>query len=456
MRQRRHVLQVSTFPFLAVLLCAMGSLILLLLVIDRRAKVVARAKALQAVHRLEEEENQVASARMAELEYRNQAQREEIEKQKIHLVDQIQQVDREADTAGKKVHFEQSKIAELQKGIQGELAGLVQKQAENQDLLTEAGQIQKKTRETSKELARLSSALLLLEQTVATLNAAKKKDAQVYSVVPYKGPRGDNRRPLYLECTHSGIIFHPDRLTLEGAELDRDKVRNEVEKRIARRRSFSNAKEETLYLLMLVRPDGIRSYYSTMADLEGLKVDFGYEFIEADWVLDFPEKDETPVQPWMIMGKPVENQTTVPLPVPKALSGPANPPSGGVPSPSQVKAGVIAQSEPLPPERGFQTGSNPGVPGLPGLAGEAGKGLANSEPPGVPGLPGLEGITGKPGLANSGTTGAPGLPGLEWDSGKPALANSGPPGAPGVPGLEGEAGKLALANSPTAGGNRLR
>ena len=34
MKRRRHALQVSTFPFLAVLLCAMGSLILLLLVID--------------------------------------------------------------------------------------------------------------------------------------------------------------------------------------------------------------------------------------------------------------------------------------------------------------------------------------------------------------------------------------------------------------------------------------
>ena len=31
MRQRRQRLQVSTFPFLAVLLCAMGSLILLML-----------------------------------------------------------------------------------------------------------------------------------------------------------------------------------------------------------------------------------------------------------------------------------------------------------------------------------------------------------------------------------------------------------------------------------------
>ena len=46
MRTRRQKLEVSTFPFLAVLLCAMGSLMLVLLVVDRKAKQAALAKAL--------------------------------------------------------------------------------------------------------------------------------------------------------------------------------------------------------------------------------------------------------------------------------------------------------------------------------------------------------------------------------------------------------------------------
>src|ERR1700752_1108278 len=48
MRRPRHRLQVSTFPFLAVLLGAMGALILLLLVMDRRSKIVARTGAIEA------------------------------------------------------------------------------------------------------------------------------------------------------------------------------------------------------------------------------------------------------------------------------------------------------------------------------------------------------------------------------------------------------------------------
>src|SRR5215475_10489355 len=63
MRRRRQGLQVNTFPFLAVLLCAMGSLILLLLVIDRRAKAVARAKAQQALEQVREEQEIVTQVR---------------------------------------------------------------------------------------------------------------------------------------------------------------------------------------------------------------------------------------------------------------------------------------------------------------------------------------------------------------------------------------------------------
>src|SRR5215468_8721965 len=73
MRRPRRKLEVSTFPFLAVLLCAMGSLILLLLVIDRRAKAVARAKAIAVAQALEAEDTQAAAERAAELERRRQA-----------------------------------------------------------------------------------------------------------------------------------------------------------------------------------------------------------------------------------------------------------------------------------------------------------------------------------------------------------------------------------------------
>src|SRR6516164_8253119 len=320
MRRRRQVLQVSTFPFLAVLLCAMGSLILLLLVIDRRAKAVARAKALEAAARMEKEEQRAASTRLAESEKQEQARRADMQNQKMQLEKQIQQIDTETCTAGQELSTEQCRAADLQNGIREESTRVAQKQAENQHRTGKVGQMQAKARETSQELSDLSANLLQLEQTMAKIKTAKQQEPQVYSVVPYLGRRGANRRPFYVECTDTALVFHPDPRTLESADMTPEKIRTEVENRVAKLRARGNAQEETPYLLMLVRPGGISSYYRAMTALDGLKVDFGYELIEADWILDFPEKDKPPVQPWMVTEKPPDNRPPLPLPASKSLS----------------------------------------------------------------------------------------------------------------------------------------
>src|SRR5207244_11480681 len=75
MRRRKKALEVSTFPFLAVLLCTMGSLILVLLVMDRKAKLAARQKAERTTAQVVEEHNRVIEERRAALA-RQRADRE--------------------------------------------------------------------------------------------------------------------------------------------------------------------------------------------------------------------------------------------------------------------------------------------------------------------------------------------------------------------------------------------
>ncbi|HZY88671.1 MAG TPA: hypothetical protein VFE78_27860, partial [Gemmataceae bacterium] len=75
MRRRRQTLQVSTFPFLAVLLCTMGSLLLVLLAVDRKAKLAARQKAERETARLVQEAEQVAAANRAAAERKRQQTR---------------------------------------------------------------------------------------------------------------------------------------------------------------------------------------------------------------------------------------------------------------------------------------------------------------------------------------------------------------------------------------------
>src|SRR5207237_4802057 len=132
------------------------------------------------------------------------------------------------------------------------------------------------------ELSRMTVELEQLELTLAELKAVRQRDRQTYSVVPYRGKRGDNRKPLYVECTSSGLVFHPDRLVVDSAE----RMRAEVERRVAKQKSAapaaSDKANENAYLLMLVRPDGIGTCYRRVAARRGVKADFGYAFNERD------------------------------------------------------------------------------------------------------------------------------------------------------------------------------
>src|SRR5262249_11159690 len=127
-------------------------------------------------------------------------------------------------------------------------------------------------------------------------------------------------------------VFHPDRLVLEGPRLVPMGIRTEIEQRIARQRQTTpvaaGKADAPPYLLMLVRPDGIASYYRTQAALVGRKIDFGYQFVEQGWILASPAADAPPPpQPWMTAGNPAVS------PRPAAAEPPAAPrttPAAGV------------------------------------------------------------------------------------------------------------------------------
>ncbi|HEY7158230.1 MAG TPA: hypothetical protein VH575_30035 [Gemmataceae bacterium] len=330
MRGRRHKLAVSTFPFLAVLLCAMGSLILILLVMDRKAHKAAQARAQREVVRLAEEAAQSAAARQAEMEQKKQQARAAWEQKRdalhakltneqIELQLQMRKVRDQLSAIAARLRYEQDTSTELRRKVRDERGKL---QADQQLLLTlrsSAGQAAAQSKESSETLRRMTVDLLRMEQALKDLKAARQREQHTFSVVPYHGRRGENRRPIYVECTAAGVIFHPERRAMpvtsrefllgrENADAPPDDVRAEVERRVARQRAkmenTAGAADKTPYLLLLVRPDGIETYHVFQDALKGLSLDFGYEFIDADWVLDFPADDEQPSkQPWMATTK---------------------------------------------------------------------------------------------------------------------------------------------------------
>ena len=86
------------------------------------------------------------------------------------------------------------------------------------------------------------------------------------------------------------------------------KIRAEVLHRVAQQKEIVQTSGGTAdvipYLMLLVRPEGIPAYYQFQSALRGMEVRYGYEFIDSDWILDFPA-DDNPAgsQPWTTVAR---------------------------------------------------------------------------------------------------------------------------------------------------------
>ena len=374
MRTRRHKLQVSTFPFLAVLLCAMGALLLVLLVMDRRAHDAARFRAVQAARRSADEAGREAEARHTALERQRQEaqaarQRERqaaharLAAQESDVQKEIRLVREELARAARRLRTEQDDEAALKKKTEAEHAKAGEEERALAGVRAEEAAKAARSETSRKELEQMTAALARLEKNLADLKEARKREENTYSVVPYNGKRGENRRPVYVECAAGRVVFHPDRTPLDEP-LNPSALQAEVDRRLARQKErlpAAQAAAFTPYLMLLIRPDGVSTYYRFRETLQNYKIDFGYEFVDKDWVLDFPEDGrDGPSPSWMTAAKP-------------STADPATPPS---PDAVAHRLHGVAPS----PGEGGPLALNPGgpSPGLPGFAPSLASGAANS------------------------------------------------------------------------------
>jgi hypothetical protein len=273
----------------------MGSLILLLLVLDRRARVVAQSRALRE-----------AQAVAGELEDATR-EKEEYERRRLELHVRLQKED--------------EVVLVKERDLERQMAALVKKTAElkaqDESLQNRARQHQRELQDSKDvfahqrsrlenqsheaaslktDLAKMSKELIELERTLADIREFRRRQAQTHSLVPYVGKHGGSRRPIYIECRGDQLIFYPEQKML--AVSSRLGIREEVLRRVAALKDHKQA-----YVLFLVRPRGIISYYESVASLQGIELDYGYELIDADWLLDFPGEDADPAKTMWVAAK---------------------------------------------------------------------------------------------------------------------------------------------------------
>jgi hypothetical protein len=411
MRRRNH-LQPDNFPFLAVLLCAMGSLILILMELDRRARSKAHERAEQAWRQQEQEKLELLARMRTEREAERDAEKVRLERERdaaiaehqrkvnklrseeVKLQADRQRVQGELESLVRALESERSREDDLKKRQQQEEKGL---DRARQDLAARQQSVQEATKLVAikrSEKARLTRDLMLIEEALARLKAQRERQNTTMSVVPYVGKRGLNRNPMYIECDAAGLLFHPDKKRMSEPFATPVSVLEEVKRRSAelQKKLAAGQKNAEPYWMLLVRPEGIGAYYLFLQAVKEQEIAYGYEFVD----------DPSSLPP------PVEVAT--PLPTPKARGEllPGSPQRGG-------GSGNRGGTGPFPGGGSYPTGTNAATQqslssSAPGpLTGVPSRGSPAS-PPGGEREPGGEGVraetTPAPGrMEGSGTQG---------------------------------------------------
>ncbi len=330
---RKSAQAVSLFPFLAVLICAMGTLIFLLIVTTQKirkdaiAKVEVKAEAAPEVEPVlvpDAPEPEVVEIEVPE---------KPIEIDEPAVVDNsldelIIERRRQAAILQKQLDQQQALLSRRQRELsllEGKLSSVpaeFRSQAEHiKQLKQSASQLQASLEQKKVELASIKDQkskdvetyrLLKMEQgelkskideKSAQLSQLQKRQNNAqgkFAIIPYDGRLGTTRRPILIECSARGIRFIPEDIVLTSDDVEgftrafnpllagTDALADYWMKQAVK----TDSPQTHPYVLLLVRPDGAAAFYAARKFLSRLEHSYGYELIEESWELDLPAVDQ--------------------------------------------------------------------------------------------------------------------------------------------------------------------
>ena len=257
---RRTTTGMALFPFLAVLICTMGSLIVLLVLVLQQSRAQANVAREQRSEQRRAESERRARERDEQAKQLRQTledhdwRREMLEAQRAEQLEKLSNQRKELSHLEDHVRRLEDQWKKLSAQAQ-ELERLEQNKSEQDKAL-------------SGELEKLKAEIAEKKKEV---DAAKSKLAErpkSFAIVPYVGKNGTRRRPIYIECAEEGIILHPEGVVFLPADFQGplgpgnplDAALRTVREHWASQPDATREGEP--YPLLIVRPNGAVAYLS--------------------------------------------------------------------------------------------------------------------------------------------------------------------------------------------------
>lgn len=283
--RRRQGLAPTLFPFLAVLVCTLGTLILLLAMVAQNA-----GDAVAAADTVPPAEAESTAEQIAQAEALAQAS-EQIEREIREASWHRQQTVKLRDEQTADLEARRNRRAHLEdhaRRLQLELKSL---STEVEAAIDQKGDVVKVQETLDKLLLEIESE----KEAIGNLQSDLQSETPRIVIVPHKGPNGTDRRPVYIECGKDGVLIQPGNIRITQAELEpRTGFPNPLEAalrtiRLHATQTYGDAIAP--YPLLVVRPDGIKSYGIARAAMTNWDDQFGYELVPTEVELAFPETD---------------------------------------------------------------------------------------------------------------------------------------------------------------------
>jgi len=308
--RRRADNPVSLFPFLAVLVCTMGSLSLLLLVTTHRIRREALARADAELHAHETPSESKAPALFPEPKGDSAARpvfdapAETAPAPEPRVIDLHAELERavaeklrQREARRGALSLEAARLESARKDVTQLAAQLAGSEEELERLRAEQLRQKSQVQTIETERAAVSGRISEMEQRLRLLRERRTNATTKYAFVPYDGSSGTIRRPILIECTGKGIRFLQEDILLTADDLDG--FTTGFNPLLAGTRSLidfwakrgKEPSEPEPYVLLVVRPSGSISYYAARKLLSDLHYPSGYELLGENDPLQVPPPD---------------------------------------------------------------------------------------------------------------------------------------------------------------------
>ena len=284
-RRRRQSLSPTLFPFLAVLVCTLGTLILLLALVAQKAN--------QDAQHLAEESAQQAAAQqaVAEESANSLPTLESLQDSLQEEAFRLEQLVAARDQQTADLEHRRNQLA----NVEDHLRRISERLKAISNALESAADEASAPAATADELSQLKKKIVQQQVVVRQLRQEVQTAQPRFVIVPHQGVNGTQRRPLYVECHSKGVTIWPEGVQISTWYLENsDAAANPLDAalRAARFYALQNYGDETApYPMLIVRPNGVESYYAARSAMKQWDDQFGYELVPHQMELAYPPSD---------------------------------------------------------------------------------------------------------------------------------------------------------------------